>query len=171
MLLFYINYFIFYLSLFYIKFTIWRGLRQACPLSPLLFLLVIGGLCRLIILVEHEWSILGVKVSSSQSITHPLFVDDVLLFGIGLSLEWISFKDIITLFTSASRMRVSLRKSTLFQNNSFVDVLSQISNLFSYQLNPLEKGFKFFGYFLKPNGFEKEDWSWMPKKVVNRIDN
>ena len=60
-----------------------RGVRQGFPLSPFSFLLVADALSRLILKARREGKIEGVKVSRSKEITHTLFVDDVLLFGIG----------------------------------------------------------------------------------------
>lgn len=54
-----------------------RGLRQGCPLSPLLFLFIVEGLSRLIQNVRREGNIKGIKVTQLIRITHLLFVDDV----------------------------------------------------------------------------------------------
>ena len=60
-----------------------RGLRQGCPLSPLLFILVIEGLSLLIEEAKRTGKIKGIKISSKLSLTHLLFVHDVILFGLG----------------------------------------------------------------------------------------
>jgi hypothetical protein len=58
-------------------FKIYRGLRQGCPLSPLLFLLVVECLSRLMKNVVDEGTFHGLKVTISIYISHLLFVDDV----------------------------------------------------------------------------------------------
>lgn len=60
-----------------------RGLRQGCPMSPLLFILVIEGLSRLIHQARPEGSFTGIQVSPHVIITRLLFVDDILIFGLG----------------------------------------------------------------------------------------
>jgi hypothetical protein len=60
-----------------------RGLRQGCPLSPLLFMLVIEGISRLLGHYKEEGLFVGIKITKNFNISHLLFVDDVLIFGRG----------------------------------------------------------------------------------------
>ena len=55
-----------------------RGIRQGCPL---LFIIVIEGLSLLIEDAQTNGRIKGINISSQLSLTHLLFVDDVILFG------------------------------------------------------------------------------------------
>eukprot|EP00253_Pinus_taeda_P015727 PITA_15727 len=64
-----------------------RGLRQGCPLSPLLFLLVAEGLSQLIQKAKREGKVKGLKVAINLNISHLLFVDDILVFTNGDSNE------------------------------------------------------------------------------------
>ena len=57
-----------------------RGIRQGCPLSPLLFLLVIEGLRRNIQDVNDKGMIKGIKLCKNLPIMHFLFADDVFYF-------------------------------------------------------------------------------------------
>eukprot|EP00253_Pinus_taeda_P020282 PITA_20282 len=57
-----------------------RGLRQGCPLSPLLFLIVMDGLNRLIASAKRDGDLCGLKISDDCFLTHLLFVDDVIIF-------------------------------------------------------------------------------------------
>ena len=75
-----------------------RGIRQGCPLSPLLFILVIEGLGFLISDARDHGLIRGIKVSSLLALTHLLFVDDVILLGTGTLQEWIDFDVILSTF-------------------------------------------------------------------------
>ena len=65
-----------------------KGIKQGCPLSPFLFLLVIEGLSKNIQDAKAKGMIKGIKICKNLSITHFLFVDDVLLLGLYSLEEW-----------------------------------------------------------------------------------
>jgi hypothetical protein len=88
-----------------------RGLRQGCPLSPFLFLLVVEGLSRAIKEQVRENNLEGIPVARGINITHLMFVDDIILFGNGSFGEWILYKDLLELFSKATGMAFSPHKS------------------------------------------------------------
>jgi hypothetical protein len=75
-----------------------RGLRQDCPLSPFLFLLVDEGLEKIMGNPRARGKMKGVKVFPSKIITHLFFVDDVLLFGAGSPQEFLVLKRTMDLY-------------------------------------------------------------------------
>eukprot|EP00253_Pinus_taeda_P011881 PITA_11881 len=87
-----------------------RGLRQGCPLSPLLFLLVAKGLSRLIHKARSEEKVKGIEVAINLYITHLLFVDDILIFTNGSQNELKEFKCIFDLFLKATGMQINTGK-------------------------------------------------------------
>jgi hypothetical protein len=64
-------------------FTPSRGLRLGCPLSPILFLLVVEGLRKSLLKVRRMRTMKGINIGRSIGRTHLLFVDNVLLFNDG----------------------------------------------------------------------------------------
>jgi len=79
-----------------------RGLRQGCPLSPLLFILVLEGLSLLLKKGRSEGKLIGVKVSRLVRILHLLFVDDVLIMTRASLQEWQEIDNILKFFCRAS---------------------------------------------------------------------
>ena len=71
-----------------------RGLRQGCPLSPSLFILVMEGLSLLLKKGKDEGKLSGVKVSRLVKILCLFFVEDVLIITNGLIEEWSEIKHI-----------------------------------------------------------------------------
>lgn len=100
-----------------------HGLRHDCPLSPYLFILAIEGLSLLIKNAQSLGLISGIKVTPTHDLTHLLFVDDILLFGIGTLSEWHQFHSLISLFCKASGMKISPHKSMFLCHRMDEEVL------------------------------------------------
>lgn len=75
-----------------------RGLRQGCPLSSLLFLLVAEGLSPLVQKAKRDGAIRGLEVAINMFISHLLFVDDILLFSNGNIIEIKEIQRILDVF-------------------------------------------------------------------------
>ena len=92
----------------------------------------------------------GIKVSSSLPLTQLLFVDYVVLFGVGTLEEWKDFDEILVVFSSASGMCISMEKSSFLYSEVEEEILSGISRFIPYKMDPIMANFKYLGYFLKP---------------------
>ena len=67
-----------------------KDLRQGCPLSPFLFLLVSDALSRIMHPAKREGSYKQFMVTNTQELSHILFVDDVVMMGEG---TWENLKE------------------------------------------------------------------------------
>ena len=85
-------------------FHVERGLRQGCPLSPLLFLLVAEGLSRAILDAKRRGLFEGIRITSTTSISHLLFVDGILIFCKDSKREAKRLLEILTLFCKVTYM-------------------------------------------------------------------
>lgn len=148
-----------------------RELRQGCPMSPLLFLLVIDGLSKLINLAQREGKIKGLKISNDLFISRAMFVDDVLLAGIDSLEDWRAYQGILDLFCKASGMKISLRKSCFYENYVDEEHLAAITSLMPFKCCKVVDGFTYLGFQLKPNGYLLKEWHWLIQKFESRISH
>ena len=142
-----------------------RGLRQGCPLSPFIFLLVAEALSRIIHKAKADGVIKGIKVSTTEEVTHTLFVDDVLLFGERSIKNLEAFLALIDKHRRATGMVVNVEKSNLIHNEFPKEMIQRTKELIQYQTTFVEVGFKYLGFTLKPNCYSFQDWVWLYKKL------
>ncbi|KAL3691402.1 hypothetical protein R1sor_005053 [Riccia sorocarpa] len=91
--------------------TIGRGVRQGCPLAPLLFAMTTQPLMRALREEERSGNIRGLNIGEGHSLLHQLFTDDT---GICITAEEHQFdnlKEVIREFESASGACLNLQKS------------------------------------------------------------
>lgn len=146
-----------------------RGLHQGCPLSPCLFLLIAEALSRLIATAKSKGRLTGVRVSESKSLSHLLFVDDVLCFIQGTSRKFKSLKNILESFCISTGIEVNLQKSFLYHYFLSRESTLLLIKLLPFALKPLDIGFKYLDFHLKPDNYRKEDWTWLIQKFEARI--
>ena len=59
-----------------------RGLRKGCPLSPLLFLLVVDSLSNKLQALQENGKLKGLKIARGTKVaTHAQFADDTIMLG------------------------------------------------------------------------------------------
>lgn len=150
-------------------FSMRRGIRQGCPLSPLLFLLVIEGLSSSITAAKLDGRISGIPISLELTFIHVLFVDDILIGGMDTSIEWKNYYVLFTSFSAATGMKVSLKKSCIYHFRLTAVWIANLKTILPYSFHQLEDGFMYLGYYLKPNDYRSSDWMWLVKKFEWRI--
>ena len=104
------------------------------------------------------------------TLTHLLFVDDVLLFCDGLRRDDSKLKEILNLYCTTTYMMVDMQKYSFSFNDMAKDQIKSIQHLFLYQLMDFQLGFKYLGFYIKPNDSEISDWKWIIAKVERRIN-
>jgi len=90
-----------------------RGLQQGCPLSPLLFIMVMEGFSLLLKKSKGEKKITRIRVSKMINIWNLFFVDDVLILTKADLQEWREIYNLIVLFCKASGLQVNTTKTTM----------------------------------------------------------
>ena len=91
-----------------------RGLRKSFPLSPYLFILVVEGLSRIIKEVVGQNEFQGPLVGNFLSLSHLLFVDDVLLFCYGNERNLKKLLESLDLFCDDTCMEVDYNNSACY---------------------------------------------------------
>lgn len=91
-----------------------RGLRQGCPLSPYLFLLIMEGLIRIIYEDKALSNIKGVSFNGRVNLTHLMFVDDIFLFCLYSALECQNLKFNLDMFCKETGMEIGAGKSAVY---------------------------------------------------------
>ena len=106
-------------------------------------------------MLSQKGHIIGFQYSPSLSLTHMLFVDDVILFGIGIVNEWGAYKDAMDLFCSATGMAVNNEKSSFLYQNVDEETRLHIATLLSsHTMAPITYGFKYLGFSLETSGLQ-----------------
>ena len=91
-----------------------RGLRQRCPLAPLLFLIVVEGLGRALLFAKDYGSYHGLSFGNNIELTHVLFVDDVVMVNDGSKQYLSTLYEILMIFWKESGMKINNDKSSLY---------------------------------------------------------
>ena len=95
-------------------FKIERGVRQGCPLSPYLFILVIEILYNAVRKNEH---ITGISLNGHE-IKNTAFADDATFILDGSKTSFVKLLDIINKFTGMSGLKLNSKKSIMFRTGS-----------------------------------------------------
>ena len=80
-----------------------------------------------------------------------------------------TIKNALDVFCDATGMSISPDKSQFYHSNWTPGDLEVIHQLFSFDILPLDQGFRYLGFFLKPNDYKIEDWIWLLKRIESRI--
>ena len=66
-------------------------------------------------------------------------------------------------------MHINVEKSILSENGLPGTMRNRVSIDFSYTIKPMDEGFKYLGFVLKPNAYSYKYWMWLYKKIEGCI--
>ena len=101
----------------------------------------------------------GIKVIGHITITHLLFVNDILIFLDGSKNELIHIKNILDRFSKVTCMLLNVRKSSFSDINLSVEGTRFILDTFLFLEFDLQVSLRYMGFVLKLNDYYRQDWS------------
>jgi len=147
----------------------WRGLRQGCPLSPYLFILMIEGLSLLLAKGLVNKSISGTLVTQLHKLVHLIFVDDVLIMSKAILGEWCYILDILRVFCLVYGLCINTEKYVVHYWGLDDVEIELFKAILPFSVVDLNVGFKCLGYYLKPGAANSTEWSWLVTKIERKI--
>eukprot|EP01018_Ginkgo_biloba_P027299 Gb_05586 [translate_table: standard] len=145
------------------------GLRQGCPLSPYLFLLIVEGLSHTILEARRTGRLRGIKVGQDLYLTHLLFMDNVLCFTNSSLSKGKVLKEVLSLFCNVTSMEINEGKLLLCFIEVVKRVVKETKGLFNFQATNFDECFKYLGYTLKPNSYGKGSRLTLVKSFLEAI--
>ena len=134
-----------------------RGIRQACPLSPLLYALQASVLSFQLDKSLQQRSLIGLSISSrAKRINHAQFADDTLLLGHAFLSTARSFKRELDAYIEISGSEISLRKSKIYGWNCPPNEMIDISRVLEMEGTIMWDSIKYLGIPLAKTAFGRQ---------------
>jgi hypothetical protein len=149
-----------------------RGLRQGCPLSPFLYILLADSLsCKL----EEERRINrlpGLLIARGvKEINHSQFADDTLLLGAATTIIAKRFQKVLDSFLSASGGQLNSAKCKIYGWNVLGHIKEHISRILGFPVITTWTHFKYLGMPIFLNSYGKISWQDVIDKILSRIQS
>lgn len=125
-----------------------RGLRQGCPLSPFLYIIMAETLSIHLEKLRKQKEITGISIErGTKEINHSLFADDTLLIRGASSLIAKRFKKVLDAFLAALGGKLNNKKCKIYTWNVSFQIRQRISLILDI---PVQRNWSYFSYLGLP---------------------
>eukprot|EP00253_Pinus_taeda_P032878 PITA_32878 len=149
-----------------------RGLRQGCPLSPFLYIIMAETLSLHLENKQNLKEIIGVDiVQGTKGINHSLFADETLLIRGASSLMARRFKNILDLFLQASGGKLNNKKCMVYTSNVPRYIAQRISMIMEILAQSNWSHFTYLGLPLAKEAIKTEVWVKLVEKLRGKLQS
>eukprot|EP00253_Pinus_taeda_P032306 PITA_32306 len=147
-----------------------RGLRQGCPLSPYLFILMAESFNKALDSNRRVGLITGIKFGNGvKNINHSQFVDDTLLMGGAFNIIAHHFKALLDKYMSYSGGMVNHLKSCIYGWNTSTQVLHNIAGTFGVPCKIDWGHFTYLGMPVSVGPLKAKVWDTIIDKMKSKV--
>ena len=149
-----------------------RGLRQGCPLSPLLFVIQASVFSFLLEKKMQDQEINGLCIARGvKKLNHALFVDDTLLLGSATLSSASKFKAALDVSIKASGSALNKNKCHIYSWNTSPRTLYAISTCLDFVASSSWTSFKYLGLPICLKRLSVNDWQPQLENFKSRIQS
>eukprot|EP00253_Pinus_taeda_P022245 PITA_22245 len=149
-----------------------RGLRQGCPLSPFLYIIMAETLSVHLENLRLKREIMGISIERGiKEINHSLFADDTLLIGGASTLMARRFKRVLDAFLQVSGGKLNNRKCKIYTWNVPYQIQQSISQILDIPLQRNWSSFSYLGLPLAKEHIKAEVWTKHIEKMRSLLQS
>lgn len=147
-----------------------RGIRQGCPLSPFLYILMADSLSRKLTVERTVGSLPGLKSSADVvPLNHSLFADDSLLLGGASPRIAKAFDSVLKSYCRVSGALINERKSEIYSWNTGQQELMVITNILGFRGHACWDRIKYLGLPITNGVNRRTLWTDIIGKIKSKI--
>eukprot|EP00253_Pinus_taeda_P027254 PITA_27254 len=147
-----------------------RGIRQGCPLSPYLYILMADSLSRKLNAERDSGILPGLKTTTgTEPSNHALFVDDSLLLGGASTRIARAFDKVLRSYCRVTGAAVNNNKSEVYSWNINQQELAGITSILGFKGNTEWDRFTYLGLPIISGINKRALWSGIISKMKKKI--
>jgi ribonuclease HI/exonuclease III len=149
-----------------------RGLRQGCPLSPLLYALQASALSFQLENAQLHKDLMGLSITPGvKDINHAQFADDTLLLGGASPIIAKKFKEELDAYAEASGSEINLAKSNIYGWNITPNEMIRITRVMGMEGHTDWTAFQYLGVPIFKSAPRAYHWNHLTEKLKRKFSS